>query len=50
MKVALKELRETSINLKILKKAAICDNEKLLDECRQLIAIFTKSIDTAQSD
>ncbi len=51
MKIALKELRETSINLKILKKAVISENEKLLDESRQLIAIFTKSAATAaQSD
>jgi len=50
--IVLKELRETYINLKIVKGASICNHEKLLesvlDECNQLVAIFHKSVDTAK--
>ena len=49
MKLALKELRETSINLRMLQKAKMYSDENLLGEARQLVAIFQKSIDTAQS-
>jgi four helix bundle protein len=50
-KVILKELRETIISLKIVRKSALCKNEELLHaaiaECNELISIFVKSIDTA---
>ncbi|WP_428664646.1 four helix bundle protein [Runella sp.] len=48
MKVAHKELRETSINLRMLLKAKMLVDELLLSESRQLVAIFQKSIDTAK--
>jgi four helix bundle protein len=50
MRIALKELRETSICLKIICKKPylnIHDTVKVVQENRELIAIFTKSIDTA---
>jgi len=52
MKIALKELRETFISLKIIKlknyenarpSISICINE-----CNELISIFVKSIQTAE--
>ena len=53
-KVILKELRETLISLKISKKSALCKNEVLLEkgiiECNELIAIFVKSIETANKN
>ncbi len=51
--IVLKELRETSICLKIiilkplLKESQSIDSD--LKECRELIAIFTKSLQTAKS-
>lgn len=48
MKIVLKELRETSINLRVLLKANMLTDEPLLSESRQLVAIFQKSIDTAK--
>lgn len=54
MKVILKELRETSIALKIIsRKPLIEPRAKLspvIDETDQLIAIFAKSIKTAQAN
>jgi four helix bundle protein len=51
MKVSLKELRETRINLKIvLKKKCLKDEtllQKALTENNELISIFVKSISTA---
>lgn len=51
-KIVLKELRETSICFKIIKrKALIKPPEKInsaLDECNELISIFVTSISTAQ--
>ena len=49
MKLSLKELRETSINLRMFSKAKMYSDENLVGEARQLVAIFQKSIDTAQS-
>ncbi len=49
MKICLKELRETQICLKIIKRKPYLPNEKVdsvLNECNQLVAIFTKSIAT----
>ncbi len=53
MKVILKELRETYICLRIIDKANLyrkCDSglENIISENNQLIAIFVKSISTAQ--
>lgn len=51
LKVALKELRETNIWLKIIKKKPLCSPKKLeslILECNELIAIFVKSIQTAK--
>lgn len=53
MKISLKELRESYVNLKIQKGAELIGNTKnltrLLDENNQLIAIFVSSIKTASS-
>ena len=52
MGICLKELRETFINIKIIKYANLSNNEKLLDTCytenNELIAIFVKSIETVK--
>lgn len=52
MKVCLKELRETTISLKIVKRKPLIKPTEIVDktlkECDELIAIFVKSIDTAQ--
>jgi len=53
MKVALKELRETNVWLKIIERAGYCDAERMCDlksECNQLIAIFVKSVETANKN
>lgn len=54
LKILLKELRETLINLKIIKKVALSNKVELLDkgliECNELIAIFNKSIETAKKN
>ena len=53
MKIALKELRETLIALKIIKRKPLVTQfeklDKLLKECNELIAIFVTSIKTARS-
>ncbi len=52
MKICLKELKESSIALQIIKrKPLIIDYSNLeicIIECKELIAIFLKSIDTAK--
>jgi four helix bundle protein len=52
MKICLKELKETSINLQIIKrKPLIKDSPKVIaviSECDQLLLIFAKSIETAK--
>ncbi len=54
MKVCLKELRETSICLKIIFQRKMLNSQELLNkglkESGELIAIFTASIKTAESD
>jgi four helix bundle protein len=54
MKIGLKELRETSINLTIIIEAGGYDSPEevnlVLGETRELIAIFHKSISTAQKN
>ncbi|MGB5981821.1 MAG: four helix bundle protein [Nonlabens sp.] len=53
MKIALKELRESMVNLKIQKEAnlikEIAEVDRLIDENNQLISIFVSSIRTSQS-
>ena len=50
--LCLKETRETHINLRIMKKAGLCEQEEILisliDEANQLISIFTKTLDTTR--
>ena len=51
MKVALKELRETLIWLKIIERKLLCDQtcmQGIMVECNELIAIFVKSIKTSE--
>jgi four helix bundle protein len=46
--IILKELRESLICLKILKRIFYVKDETVLTECNELIAIFNKSIITAK--
>lgn len=51
MKIGLKELRESQINMKIIIKAGLVASTivfPILDECSQLVAIFSKSVKTAE--
>ncbi|RLD78082.1 MAG: four helix bundle protein [Bacteroidetes bacterium] len=52
LSIILKELRESFINMKLIKKNNLSKNEaileKTLDENNQLIAIFVKSIQTVR--
>jgi four helix bundle protein len=53
MKMLLKELRETRISLRIINEKLIVKHPKVeasLKECNELIAIFTKSIETAKKN
>jgi four helix bundle protein len=54
MRVSLKELRESRVCMKVIKKRKyLRDEPKIvaaLDETEQLIAIFVKSIQTAQKN
>jgi four helix bundle protein len=54
MKVALKELRETYVCLRIVQKAGIITNpndiESTLVETNELISIFVKSVETAKKN
>ena len=53
MKICLKELRESQINLKvILMKPYLPEQlvKPVLEECGELVAIFTSSIKTAKSN
>lgn len=53
MKIALKELRETLIWLKIIERKPLCDPNKMTDivrECNELISIFVKSVKTAEEN
>ena len=45
VRIVLKELRESQVNLKIIKRKPLLDSmtvESVLEECNQLVAIFTK--------
>lgn len=53
MKMALKELRETRINLRIIIQKPLLNDNFVIDtlkEANQLIAIFTTSIQTAKKN
>lgn len=53
MKLILKELRETKISLRIINEKPLVVNEKItttLNECNELIGIFTASIQTAKNN
>jgi four helix bundle protein len=53
MKVTLKEIRESRVNLRIIKQKPVIDHSKIdeaLNEVNQLMAIFLKSIETAKSN
>ena len=51
MKIALKELRETRMSLRIIERTDLVQNKKplqeLLQENNELISIFVKSVSTA---
>jgi four helix bundle protein len=49
LKVILKELRESSICLRIMDKRSLLKNHEVLNESKELVAIFTKSVQTAES-
>jgi len=50
MKICLKELRESQVNLQILEKSNLINDKVIFDsiikECSELVAIFTASIKT----
>ena len=51
MRICLKELRESQINLNIAQRAGLLPEDiatPALQECQQLVAIFTASVKTAQ--
>ncbi len=53
MKIALKELRESRINLRIIKEKPLTEDEKIdigFKEVNELIGIFTSSIETAKKN
>ena len=53
MKIGVKELRETFMNLKIIYKKPLLKNELVkmtIIECNELISIFVKSIQTAKKN
>ena len=54
LNISLKELRESLVSLKIIKKVPLTEKldlvEKALTECNELISIFVKSIETAKKD
>ena len=52
MKISLKDLRESSVCLKIISKKYKdqIDVSAVIDECEELISIFVKSIQTAKKN
>jgi four helix bundle protein len=53
MKIVLKEIRESRVNLMIIKRKPVIVHEKVelaFNESSQLMAIFLKSIDTAKGN
>ena len=52
MKIALKELRETLVWLRIIERKPLCDPKEMtgvIKECDELIAIFVASVKTAEN-
>lgn len=52
-KLALKEIRETRINIRIINEKPIIQSEMVelsLKECNELMAVFVKSVETAKSN
>lgn len=54
IKICAKELKETRVGLKIILQKPLIQNQTITDralkECNELIAIFTKSIETAKKN
>lgn len=53
MKVVLKEIRESRVNLKIIKRKPVIINDKVdkaFNEANELMAIFLKSVETAKQN
>ena len=53
MRLVLKEIRETRVNLRIIYEKPVLVNEKVLatlKECNELMAIFLKSVETAKNN
>lgn len=53
IKLVLKEIRETRINLRLINEKPIVKSEKVitvLKECNELMAIFLKSVTTAKNN
>ena len=53
MKVVLKEIRESRVNLKIIKRKPVVINakvDKAFNEANELMAIFLKSVETAKQN
>ena len=54
LKILLKELRETLVSLKIIKRVPLTEKPEAIDsaisECNELISIFVKSIETAKKN
>ena len=53
MKVVLKEIRESRVNLKIIKRKPVVINDKVdkaFNEANELMAIFLKSTETAKQN
>lgn len=52
MKICLKELRESQVNLEIMKEASLVKDlegfKLILEESSELVAIFTSSIKTTE--
>lgn len=51
--MVLKEIRESRVNLKIIKRKPVIINEKVdkaFNEANELMAIFLKSIETAKQN
>ncbi len=50
MKICLKELRESQVNLQVLKEARLISDldefNEIIQECKELVAIFTSSVKT----
>jgi hypothetical protein len=53
MKMVLKEIRESGVNLKMIKRKPVVTDikvDKAFDESQELMAIFLKSIETAKNN